>query len=345
MEARIWSDEEVRKFAIRNLRCEERHFNELIKDPTVTVEDKIIMARHRDCPESVLKELIKDENLSVVEAVLERKGELEVPYSVVKEGLKGTYREVVEEWYARVRNHARIWSEEESLKHQLQYPFTEPAVFERVMATRDLTSEYKEIMGRNPACPNSVLKQLIKDKNLKVVEAVLSQKNLDESVISEGLKGPNRDIVQNWIDEKQREKIKEEVERSLIKQLDNERCPTKVLEALSKHKDSKIREKVALNPNCPSWVLDDLSKDASIGVRTAVGCHRNTSEETLKRLIQDKENLVVRVVLERPKLPLSVLEAGLQGKRQEFISEFIKRQIANKERIKQQRVSHRNHQR
>ncbi len=56
---------------------------------------------------------------------------------------------------------------------------------------------------------------------------------------------------------------------------------------LSRSPSAKVRRRLAANPKCPTSVLEQLSKDSDIEVRVAVGLNHSTPAPVLDRLLSD----------------------------------------------------------
>lgn len=84
------------------------------------------------------------------------------------------------------------------------------------------------------------------------------------------------------------------------KVLQDESCPSKILDELAKDSESNIRYEVAKHPNTSPETLVKLAEDKDEGTRWYVSFNSNTPAETLEKLATDEDDYVRFGVIDNP---------------------------------------------
>ena len=109
-------------------------------------------------------------------------------------------------------------------------------------------------------------------------------------------------VLQSWVDHPDwcvRARVLEAV-------AENRAIPAALLMSLAKHKDLKIRLKVARNPGTPAEVLTALSKDKDVYLRSVVASNAITPVAVLEVLATDKWPVVLSSTAANPSTPMAL---------------------------------------
>lgn len=87
---------------------------------------------------------------------------------------------------------------------------------------------------------------------------------------------------------------------------------SELLERLSKHKDARVRRRLAENRCCPKAILEALSRDAEAEVRSAVALNSETPVDVVFALALDTDPTVRFAMAEDLGLPSGVLRVLLR---------------------------------
>lgn len=87
----------------------------------------------------------------------------------------------------------------------------------------------------------------------------------------------------------------------------NPNCPVPLLKKWAKLKDENIRGSVAINPSTPVEILELLASDEEVSVRVGVACNPECPNTLILRLSEDTESDVRRYVAASEKCPVEVL--------------------------------------
>ncbi len=87
----------------------------------------------------------------------------------------------------------------------------------------------------------------------------------------------------------------------------NPKCPTQLLEKLSKARDEELRCNIAANPNCPVTLLKKWAKLKDESIRGSVAINPSTPVEILELLASDEEASVRAALAGNPACPIELL--------------------------------------
>lgn len=143
---------------------------------------KFELLKRRDCPEAVLEKLL--EEFSQVrqddswELMLQTQPQC--PVSVLEEldKLSGD-----QQWEVREK--------------VASYPLPSVSVVEEL--SLDPNSLFRKRIAEHQNCRERLLKRLIQDEEIKVVQAVLQRESLTLEVLEAGFKGKHKECVQQWM--------------------------------------------------------------------------------------------------------------------------------------------------
>jgi hypothetical protein len=80
--------------------------------------------------------------------------------------------------------------------------------------------------------------------------------------------------------------------RILRRLAQNPKCPSDILQELSRSQHSGVSYRAINNPNVPLTLLEKLSSHPNPGIRNRVAGHSSTPREVLERLANDSDKLV-----------------------------------------------------
>ena len=126
-------------------------------------------------------------------------------------------------------------------------------------------------------------------------------------------------ILQTLIDDEQ-----VEVKAALAT---NSCLPISIIERFACSEIDVIREGVSKNPKAPAYILDILANESDVNIRLNVAKHQSTSEKTLLKLAEDREESIkVELSLRNP-INLNVIKVLIYDIENNFIADKINRFI------------------
>lgn len=260
-----------------------------------------VLLQQENIPDFVLncaKKLIKDRRDEALTEVLEmhvnRAGEM-------TEGWHEAADNVIQQF-----SHYPDYSYDYGYKFIQSYDFDFLSNFWEFMPARiSSLIQHKRAMAKNPRTPPKILEKLAFNEDRRIRENVARNKNTSASILDK--------LTENGHTGKHYYGLSYD----LVVQ--NRNTSTNTLKKLAVF--PQFKRFVAKHENTSTEILEQLSKHKSSQVRQAVSRNKNTSIKTLKRLATARDGMVCMAVMENKNTP-------------RYLSESISRQFATHEDIK-----------